>query len=59
MVSKASKIAAGSSSPPASRESELTLPQLQRENTYLREQAVSLLLEMFALRERPDTRLHR
>jgi hypothetical protein len=59
MVYKASKIAARNSSSPASRESELTLPQLQRENTYLREQAVSLLLEMFVLRERPDVSLHR
>ena len=60
MVAKGSKIAAGN--PPTTRTSQeldLALPRLQRENTDLREQAVSLLLEMFVLRERPDASLHR
>jgi hypothetical protein len=60
MVSKTSKIAAGNPRTARnSQELDLTLPQLQRENKDLREQAVNILLEMFRLRERPDARLHR
>ena len=56
MVARASKIAGQEihRSPRTSQELGLTLPRLQRENMDLREQAVSILLEMFALRERPD-----